>query len=140
MSESTLKEFFAWVKERECDIDLESPTALIGFKDSYKQVEIYIRHLRPYLDSDTYLHLTFNLWLHSYIVIGLDENLYRKYDIESKTMIISSASNSGSSTSIQSFKSLDEGKFMLMDLWRTPYGRMAYNILESLQGIIVVNH
>lgn len=139
MNDETIKAFFTWVGERECDIDFDSPQTLIAFKDGYRLVDLYTRHLRPYLDPDTFQYLVFNLWLHEYIVGGLDDAIYSKYDVGGKTMIISSASNSGSSTSIQSFKSLEEGKFMLMDLWRTPYGRTAYSILESLQGIAVVN-
>ena len=138
MDENTLKEFFDFVQVRECDIDLDAPRTIIAFKDAYKIMSMHIKRLRPYLDAETFKLLTFNLWLHEYIVSGIDKTLYDKYDVASKAMIISSASNSGSSTSIQGFSSLEQGKFMLMDLWRTPYGRFAYSILESLQGIAVV--
>lgn len=138
MSEQELKDFFDFVKVRECNIDLDAPRTIIAFKDAYKSVELYSSHLKSYLDADTYTLLVFNLWLHEYIVSGIDKTLYDKYDVDSKAMIISSASNSGSSTSIQGFSSLESGKFMLMDLWRTPYGRVAYTILESLQGIGII--
>lgn len=135
----SLDDFVEFVKLRECSIDFENPRTIIAFQDTYKTVELYIKRLRKFLDEETYSLLLHNLWLHEYIVSGIDPDLYRHYDIDSKAMIISSASNSGSSTSIQGFKSLEEGKFMLMDLWRTPYGRAAYTILESLQGVAIVN-
>lgn len=133
-----LNQFVEFVKLRECSIDFENPRTIIAFKDSYRFVELYTKELRPFLSSEDFNFLVCNLWLHEYIVSGFDEELYKHYDIDSKAMIISSASNSGSSTSIQGFKSLEEGKFMLMDLWRTPYGRAAYTILESLQGVVIV--
>lgn len=133
-----IEDFIEFVKLRECSIDFENPRTIIAFQDTYKTVELYIKRLQQFLDSETYALLMHNLWLHEYIVSGIDQDLYRHYDIDSKAMIISSASNSGSSTSIQGFKSLEEGKFMLMDLWRTPYGRAAYMILESLQGSVLV--
>lgn len=136
-SENEIKGFFDFVKLRECDINFENPLVKIWFKDAYDNVELYIKEIRPYLAHNIYLKLLYNLWLHEYIVSGFDNEIYERYDIDSKAMIISSASNSGSSTSIQNFKSLDEGRFMLMDLWRTPYGRVAYTILESLQGIAI---
>lgn len=133
-----VEKFKEWVTLRECSIDFSDARTLIAFKDSYKTTEVYIKHLKPYLDPETWEYLIYNLLLHQYIVSGIDKSLYDKFDIDGKTMIISSASNSSSSTSIQGFKSLEEGKFMLMDLWRTPYGRQAYNVLESLQGLAIV--
>lgn len=133
-----LNQFIEFVKLRECSIDFENPRTLLAFKDAYKFVELYTKKLKQFLSAEDFNFLVCNLWLHEYIVSGIDQDLYRQYDIDSKAMIISSASNSGSSTSIQGFKSLEEGKFMLMDLWRTPYGRAAYAILESIQGVAIV--
>lgn len=138
MNDKDIQAFFEFVKLRECEIDLDAPRTIIAFKDAYKSTELYIKHLRNYFDGETWNLLLFNLWLHEYIVSGVDKKMFEKYDVDSKAMIISSASNSGSSTSIQGFSSLESGKFMLMDLWRTPYGRTAYTILESLQGVGII--
>lgn len=139
MTEEVLKEFFDFIELREPTLDVEDPNVQIGLKDAYRPVEMYLRKVRHFFDSQDFNYLTFNLWLHEYIVNGTNDQLYKKYDIDGRLMIINSASNSGSSTSIQSFSSLEQGKFMLMDLWRTSYGRTAYMMLESLQGVILVN-
>ena len=133
-----IEEFIEFVKIREATIDFDDARTIIAFKDTYRTVDMYTKKLRQYFSSEDFSFLVCNLWLHEYIVSGYDEALYRHYDIDSKAMIVSSASNSGSSTSIQGFKSLEDGRFMLMDLWRTPYGRAAYILLESLQGLAIV--
>lgn len=133
-----IESFIEFVKLREPTIDFEDARVTISFKDSFRIVDMYTKKLKQYFTTDDFEFLVCNLWLHEYIVSGYDEALYHHYDIDSKAMIISSASNSGSSTSIQGFKSLEDGKFMLMDLWRTPYGRIAYTLLESLQGLAIV--
>lgn len=137
MTEKEFNEFKCFARVYEPSIDFDDTKTKLLAKNAHKIVAMYTKHLRVYLDDEQWALLRHNLWLHEMIVLPGLPDLYKKYDIESKTMIISSASNAGSSSSIQSFKSLDDGKFMLMDMWRTPYGRLAYSILESLESLAI---
>lgn len=137
MTEKEFNEFKCFARVYEPSIDFGDTKTKLLAKNAYKIVAMYTKHLRVYLDEEQWGLLRHNIWLHEMIVLPGLPDLYKKYDIESKTMIISSASNAGSSSSIQSFKSLDDGKFMLMDMWRTPYGRLAYSILEGLESLAI---
>ena len=99
---------------------------------------IYLKKLEFYLDHDEYCLLYFNAWLHYCIVNDRDSALYRKYDIDSKDVLVSSTSNSGSSASMEVPKALSEGSLLAYDLYRTPYGRFVLNILEGLSDIAIV--
>lgn len=137
MTEKEFNEFKCFARVYEPSIDFEDTKTKLLAKNAHKIVAMYTKHLRVYLDDEQWELLNHNLWLHEMIVLPGMPDLYKKYDVESKAMIISSASNAGSSSSIQSFKSLEDGKFMLMDMWRTPYGRLAYSILESLESLAI---
>lgn len=137
MTEKEFNEFKCFARVYETSIDFDDTKTKLLAKNAHKIVAMYTKHLRVYLDDEQWELLNHNLWLHEMIVLPGMPDLYKKYDVESKAMIISSASNAGSSSSIQSFKSLEDGKFMLMDMWRTPYGRLAYSILESLESLAI---
>lgn len=137
MTEKEFNEFKCFARVYEPSIDFDDTKTKLLAKNAHKIVAMYTKHLRVYLDDEQWELLNHNLWLHEMIVLPGMPDLYKKYDVESKAMIISSASNAGSSSSIQSFKSLEDGKFMLMDMWRTPYGRLAYSILESLESLAI---
>lgn len=129
--------FKDFVSIREDSLDFEDKLTCDVLNQSYSLTMMYIESLKPYMKDDTFKILRNNLWLHFVIVDPLMKDLYSKYDIGDKDFIINSASNSGSSTSMQSFKSLEDGEYLMLNLNRTPYGRYAYSILESLKNIVI---
>lgn len=98
------------------------------------------KNLLEFITQETYEFLLFNLWLHYIIVDGVFAELSDKYDISANSngLIVTSVSSAGTSTSAQSIKTLDNGDFVTLDLFRTPYGRKAYSILESISSSAIV--
>lgn len=98
------------------------------------------KNLLEFITQETYEFLLFNLWLHYIIVDGVFTELSDKYDISANGngLIVTSVSSAGTSTSAQSIKTLDNGDFVTLDLFRTPYGRKAYSILESISNSAIV--
>ncbi|HEC1823354.1 TPA: hypothetical protein R1765_001978 [Campylobacter coli] len=138
LTDQVLNEFKVFCKLRE-DIKVdETPLKIDLLKQSFHTTSIYISNLKSYISDQTFCILLNNLWLHFFITDPLNNDLYKKYDIENKDSIISSVSAGGSSTSIQTFKSLEDGEYLMWDLNRTPYGRRAYSILESIKNIAII--
>lgn len=98
------------------------------------------KNLLEFITQETYEFLLFNLWLHYIIIDGVFTELSDKYDISANSngLIVTSVSSAGTSTSAQSIKTLDNGDFVTLDLFRTPYGRKAYSILESISNSAIV--
>lgn len=98
------------------------------------------KNLLEFITQETYEFLLFNLWLHYIIIDGVFTELSDKYDISANGngLIVTSVSSAGTSTSAQSIKTLDNGDFVTLDLFRTPYGRKAYSILESISNSAIV--
>ena len=104
---------------------------------------IYDRKLSRFLSGDSYSMLHNLLTLHYYICSGGNDSdlpndtLYKKYDIGNQSLPVSSVSNGGSSVSMINLKTFDNADLFFNDLWRTPYGKEAYQILESTKGLSV---
>lgn len=101
--------------------------------------------IKSYLRDYTYETMWLSLTLHYCIVDPRNSSsssklngTYKQYDIANKDVIVSSVSSGGSSSSIQTFKTFENGELLLMDLFRTPFGKYAYSILEQLKGVAVV--
>lgn len=133
-----VEKFKCFIKLKEPSFDLDNPLHYDIVKLAEIEASLLVKNLKSYLNEQEYNYLLFNVWLHKIIVNPSATELYEKYDIVNQGMITSSVSNSGSSVSIQSFKSLDEGEFMMLDLYRTPYGKAAYSILESCKSVAIV--
>lgn len=137
LNEKQLDNFKSFAKLRE-NINFSDELTCEIIKQSFELSYVYIAKLETYLSEQSFQVLLNNIWLHFIIVDPLMEDLYHKYDISNKEFIINSASNSGSSTSMQSFKSLEEGEYLMINLNRTPYGRIAYSILESIKNVAII--
>lgn len=104
---------------------------------------MYDRKLQSYLSGGVWQMLHNNLTLHYYIVSGIVDNdmpnasLYKKYSIADSSLPLSSVSNGGSSVSMINLKTFDNADLFFNDLWRTPYGKEAYQILESTKDLCV---
>ena len=78
------------------------------------------------------------LYSHYIIVEEIFPNVSSRYDLTGNGLIVTSVSSAGASTSVNSVKTLDEGNLFTLDLFRTPYGRKAYSILESASHSAIV--
>lgn len=108
-------------------------------KMSFRKSSIMVQHLKPYLNCDEFCELLSNLWLHYYIVDSDKTSyLYSKYEVGSSSVLVTSTSAGGSSASMEVPKTLSEGELFTFDLYRTPYGRFALTIMESLKHIALV--
>ena len=133
-------EFLYWCRQRE---KLEPNDDLFYvFEESYTKARVMLDPLQNYIDSRIWNQVLFSLGLH-YIIVeeytytdeeGTEQKnpLFEKFDISSRSYIISSASDEGSSSSIHATKSLNDGDFVMQDLIRTKYGMYVYSILEQL--------
>ena len=123
--------------EFESTIDTNAHSAVL--KRAYIKTTQYARsNLSPYLGAKSLLYLQVNLFLHFFITdpaSGAD--FYGKYEIADKDSFVTSVTSAGASTTIQPIKTIAEGDFLTLDLNRTPYGREAYTILNSIQGIVI---
>lgn len=118
--------------------ELDTDSYCDVFKRAMIKVKLYANNnLLSVIDEPYLLLLQANLLIH-YFITDPDsgENWYGKYKIGSQDFLVTSVSSAGASTSINSVKVLDDGDFFTLDLYRTPYGRQAYQILSSLKGII----
>ncbi|HDZ5024781.1 TPA: hypothetical protein RTG57_001731 [Campylobacter jejuni] len=129
---------FIKLKEYPFKLSLNDNATKEIIKESFLTTDIYIKNLRTYLSKETFELLQLNLMVHFFITNPLNKDLYNKYGIEDKENMVSSVSAGGSSTSLQSFKSLEDGEFLMLDLNRTPYGRRAYSILESIKAVAII--
>lgn len=96
------------------------------------------KNLLSFMNKHTYNILLKNLWLHYIIVEEVFPSISSKYDLTGNGLIVTSVSSAGASTSVNSVKTLDEGNLFTLDLFRTPYGRKAYSILESISHSAIV--
>lgn len=137
---SDLTGFLNWANKRE-DLQPQDPTFFV-YEESYIKALAMIEPLKNYIDTRLYPQVLFSLTLH-YITVEdyeyrdtsgftMRNPLYKKYNIASKSFIVSSASDESSSSSIHATKSLNEGDFTMQDLIRTKYGMYVYQILEQL--------
>lgn len=137
---SDLTEFLSWANKRE-ELQPQDPSFYV-YEESYIKALAMIEPLKNYIDNRLYPQVLFSLTLHYIIVedyeyqddngFTLKNPLYKKYNIASKSFIVSSASDESSSSSIHATKSLNEGDFTMQDLIRTKYGTYVYQILEQL--------
>lgn len=137
---SGLTEFLNWANKRE-DLQPQDPTFFV-YEESYIKALAMAEPLKNYIDTRLYPQVLFSLTLHYIIVedyeykddsgFTMKNPLYKKYNIASKSFIVSSASDESSSSSIHTTKSLNEGDFTMQDLIRTKYGMYVYQILEQL--------
>lgn len=107
----------------------------------YTIARAWLNGLQVFLGGELYNTCLKYLTLHYFIISGDSASasapareLYTQHKVGDKEAIVSSVSNSGSSATMQTFKSLTDGKFLMLDLNKTKYGRFVYSILESLQG------
>lgn len=104
---------------------------------------IYDRNLQRFLAGDSYALLHNLLTLHYYICSGNTDGdlpsdlLYKKYDIGNQSLPVSSVSNGGSSVSMINLKTFDNADLFFNDLWRTPYGKEAYQIFENTKSLSI---
>lgn len=137
---SNLTEFLSWANKRE-ELQPQDPSFYV-YEESYVKALAMVEPLQRYIDARLYPQVLFSLTLH-YIITEdyeyrdesgfmLKNPLYKKYNIGSKSFIVSSASDESSSSSIHATKSLNEGDFTMQDLIRTKYGTYVYQILEQL--------
>lgn len=123
--------------EFESGIDFKLHNAAL--RRAYIKTAQYARgNLSPYLSSESLLYLQVNLFLHFFITdptSGAD--FYGRFEIADKESFVTSVSSAGASTTIQPIKTIAEGDFLTLDLNRTPYGREAYTIFQSIQGIVL---
>lgn len=118
------------------NIELEQDNQV---KRAFKKTSVYAENLKPYLNCDEFCELVNNLWLHFYIIdSNKDSVLYTKYDVGSTSVLVTSTSAGGSSASMEVPRTISEGDLFTFDLYRTPYGRFALTILESLKHIALV--
>lgn len=96
------------------------------------------KNLMRFMDLNTYNYLLKNLWLHYAIIDNILDIDSSKYDVAGNGLIVTSVSSAGASTSVSSNKSLDNGNMLTLDLFRTPYGRKAYTILESISNSAII--
>ena len=96
------------------------------------------KNLLSFMNKHTYNILLKNLWLHYIIVEEVFPSISSKYDLTGNGLIVTSVSSAGASTSVNSVKTLDDGNLFTLDLFRTPYGRKAYSILESISHSAIV--
>lgn len=131
------KAFKKFAKARE-NIDFSEPSTCSAVDYAQVITQRYTSGLETYFDAETFELLVFNLFLHEMIVSGFLCDLVSKYDIENKQFFVGSVSAAGLSSSVENFASLKDAKMFFQDLYRTPYGRLAYSFFESLQGTAVV--
>lgn len=133
-------EFLFWCRQRERLVPNDD--LFYVFEESYIKAKVMLEPLQNYIDSRIWNQVLFSLGLHYIITTEYtytDEEgeeqknpLFEKFDIASRSYIISSASDEGSSSSIHATKSLNDGDFVMQDLIRTKYGMYVYSILEQL--------
>lgn len=132
--------FLYWCRQREKVLPHDD--LFYVFEEAYTKAKVMLEPLQGYIDSRIWRQVLFSLGLH-YIIVEeytyFDEEgneqknpLFEKFDIASRSYIISSASDDSSSSSIHATKSLNDGDFMMQDLIRTKYGMYVYTILEQL--------
>lgn len=123
--------------EFEPNIDTNSQAAVL--KRAYVKTMQYARsNLSPYLGAESLLYLQVNLFLHFFITDPQSgDNFYGRFEIADKDSFVTSVTSAGASTTIQPIKTIAEGDFLTLDLNRTPYGREAYTIFSSIQGIVL---
>lgn len=141
---SDFKTFMLWSRKREKVEPLDD--SFYAFEDAWNKALAMIEPLKPYIENRIYKDVLFSVGLHYIIcepyfydaedehgdVVELENPLYKKHSIASKAYIVSSASDEGSSSSIHTTKSLNDGDFVMQDLLRTRYGTWVYSILEQL--------
>lgn len=130
-----LEGFKAFCSEME-DLEIkETPFIKLAFR----KTRILTQSLEQYLQCDEFCELVNNLWLH-YVIVNSDTNspLYNKYDVGGSSVLVTSTSAGGSSASMEVPRTITEGDLFTYDLYRTPYGRFALIILESLKNIAIV--
>lgn len=105
------------------------------------KVEILTRNLSVYLDGKEFELLQFALLAH-YIICDKVKNpeLYEMFNVASAEggLIQSASSGSSSSTAFIPKSFSDNGNTLMLDLFKTPYGKFAFSILESLNIVAVV--
>lgn len=132
--------FINWASKRET-LEPNDHTYYV-YEESYIKAEALLEPLRNHISSKVY-PLVFNSLVLHYVITTpyefIDEQgntaanpLYEKYNIAAKGLIISSASDESSSSSMHITKSLQDGDFLMQDLMRTKYGEYVYSILEQL--------
>lgn len=141
---SDFEAFMLWSRRRERIQPLDN--TFYAFEDAWRKAQALIAPLQNYIDHIIYKDVLFSAGLH-YIIcepytfdveddqgdtIEMENPLHKRYNIAAKSFIVSSASDEGSSSSIHTTKSLNEGDFMMQDLLRTRYGQWVYSILEQL--------
>lgn len=108
------------------------------YKRAFLRAKIYANeNLLAFIDEPYLLYLQANLVIHFFIV-DPDSPLYDKFSIGKQDFLVTSVSSAGASTSINSIRTLDEGDFLTLDLYRTRWGREAYQIMSSLSGIAIL--
>lgn len=123
--------------EFESSIDVKIHSAAL--KRAYVKTTQYARdNLNPYIGAETLLYLQVNLFLHFFITDPQSgSDFYERYEIADKESFVTSVTSAGASTTIQPIKTIAEGDFLTLDLNRTSYGREAYTIFSSIQGIVL---
>lgn len=141
---SDFEAFMLWSRRREKILPLDN--TFYAFEDAWKKAQALIVPLQNYFDPLIYKDVLFSAGLHYIIcepylydsedlqgnIVEAENPLYKRYNILAKSFIVSSASDEGSSSSIHTTKSLNDGDFMMQDLLRTRYGQWVYSILEQL--------
>ena len=132
MKEQVLK----LVKQIYRDFDWDLHCDLVN--KSFLRVLIFANdNMLQVLDEPYLRYLQANLLIHFFIV---DPNspLYEEFNISKQDFLVTSVSSAGASTSINSIRALDDGDFFTLDLYRTRYGREAYQIMSNLSGVGLV--
>lgn len=133
-----LQKFKTWFNG-ELGINDENPLPYeIGGED---KVEVLTRNLSTYLDGKEFELLQFNLLAH-YTICSKNKNpeLYEMFNVASAEggLVQSASSGSSSSTAFIPKSFSDNGNTLMLELFKTPYGKFAFSILESLNIVAVV--
>lgn len=137
LTNQQFEKFQVFAKSRE-NVDFNDLNTKLALDYAKPLVRQYLKGLEQYFDHETFESLVFNLLLHEMIASSFLCELHEKYDMANKQFFIGSVSAAGLSSSVENFATLGNAKLFFQDLYRTPYGRLAYSFLESIQGSAVV--
>lgn len=123
----------------EFEPNIDSKLHNAALRRAYIKTTQYARNnLSPYIGAETLLYLQVNLFLHFFITDPASgSDFYERFEIADKDSFVTSVTSAGASTTIQPIKTIADGDFLTLDLNRTPYGREAYTIFSSIQGIVL---
>lgn len=108
-------------------------------KNWYRVVIYANDNLLPLIDEPYLRLLQANMLIHFFIADpDSGEDFYGKYKMDSQDFLVTSVSSAGASTSIQPIPAVTDGDFLTLDLYRTPFGRTAYQMLSALKGVALL--